>query len=612
MWKKFWKIGLVSLVFFILLIPQYVFSQVWTESNIDTFKTGLGVDSLNVTFSSGDMDDGSIILAPASENFAFGKTAWDSDDNASNNANLILDGSKISPSFWASYTPFCVGTSITIDLEATRNVERVNILGSDFNPQVLYIKGYSIYVSLDNNNYTRVAQNLNNTDWDVFEQFDPVTARYIRITIEATDNQNWTIIGEVEVYGSGYASSGYYISKVKDFGQQVNFGKASWLATIPDGTKLTVQFRADSTSITGETFIAADTLQLTGTPVMAGYEQITNGDGSVVFTRDLDYTINYESGEILRTVFGTIIPGQELKISYKTWSAWTVASEALEGVLFNTLEPRRYLQYRLNFKTFSLETPVFHQMSIEYSEFAVMNRAVAIVSPNEVPVLRESKITYRIELTSISADLGIDTLKIDTPASASLKTVKLDGVPIDFSDFTDPLVSEIVIYFPNSISSIQSALLEVDISITLFESENFFPATIISSETPGNPQFVEQGMDGWRVVTTGIPESPLVSVEAKPNPMSPNGDNICDFTEISFYVAKIAESRRVMIKIFNLNGDCIRTLQDIYSWAKDFRVKWDGKDDWGNLVQPGVYLFQVSVNTDSDDYVITKTITVVY
>ncbi len=611
MWKKTWKIGLASLIFFIFLIPRFIFSQDWTETNIDSFRTGPGIDSLNVTYISDDMDDGSIILAPASENFALGKTAWDSDDNTNNDANLVLDGSKLSPSFWASYTPFCVGTSITIDLEATRTVERVNILGSDFNPQVLYIKGYSIYASLDNNNYTRVAQNLNNTEWDVYEQFEPVTARYIRVTIEATDNQNWTIIGEIEVFGSGYASSGYYTSKIKDFGRKVNFGKATWLATIPDETQLTVQFRSDSTRISGVTFIADDTMQLDVT-VMNGSETITNSDGTIIFVRDMDYTIDYESGEILRTAFGTIIPGQELKVSYTTWSAWTVASEALEGYLFQTLEPRQYLQYRLNFKTFSLETPVFHKMSIAYSEHAVMSRAVAIVSPNEVPVLRESRITYRIELTSTSGDLGIDTLKIDTPASASLKAVRLDGAAIDFRDFTDPLVSEIVVYFPNRISSFQSALLEVDISTTLFESENFFPAAIISSETPANPQFLEQGLDGWRVVTTGIPESPLVSVEAHPNPISPNGDNICDFTEISFYVAKIADSRRVMIKIFNLNGDCLRTLQDVYSVAKDFRVKWDGKDDWGKLVRPGVYLFQVSVNTDADDYVITKTITVVY
>ncbi|MFZ5516480.1 MAG: discoidin domain-containing protein [Candidatus Zhuqueibacterota bacterium] len=612
MWKKNWKTGITSLIFFLLFLPQFVFSQVWTETSIDSFKTGQGIDSLNVAFITGDTDDGSIILAPASENFAARKKAWDSDDKANNNANLVLDGSRKSPSFWASYTPFCVGISITIDLEATRTVERVNILGSDFNPQMLYIKGYSIYTSLDDNNYSRVAQNLSNKQWDVYEEFAPVTARYIRITIEATDNQNWTIIGEIEVYGSGYASSGHYISRIKDFGNNVNFGKAIWQATIPSETKLTVQFRSDSTHITGETYIAEDTVKLSHRPVMTATERVTNSDGSVVFARNMDYIIDYESGKILRTVQGTIIPGQELRISYKTWSAWSPASEASTGELFKTLEPRRYLQYRLNFQTFSLETPAFQQMSIEYSENAVMNRAVATVSPTEVPVLRESRITYRIELTSFGGDLGIDTLKIETPASARLRDIRLDGVALNYRDLTDPLVSEIVAYFPNRIASLQSGLLEVDFSITLFESENFFPATLVSTQTPGNPQFVEQGMDGWRVVTTGIPESPLVSVTADPNPMSPNGDNICDATEISFFVAKIADSRRVMIKIFNLNGDCLRTLHDAYSMAKDFRVKWDGKDGWGNLVQPGVYLYQVSVNTDADDYVITKTITVVY
>jgi len=604
--KQKFLLGLI-----ILLIPVVSFSQVWRESTIDSFKTGVGVDSINVSFySDAPQDDGSIFLSPATENFALGKSATDNDDDPQTNPANVLDG-KIT-TFWYSKTPFREGMWITIDLEATRTLERINILGSTVEPQLKYIKGYSIDLSLNNSNWTRVAHNLDNKDYDVYESFAPTTARYVRITIEKSDNVNWTFIGEVEVFGSGYASSGTYISQIKDFGKVVNFGHAAWDALIPPETQIMVQFRSDSTYVTGETYTIQDTVQLNNKYIMAQTEQVTNSDGTVIYSRELDYEIDYEQGQIVRTMLSTILAGQEIKVNYHTWAIWTAPSEAAEGFLFQTLEPRRYLQYRVNFETFSLETPIFYEMSVEYSNQPVIHRAVATVSPREVPVLKPSTISYLVELITSADDLGIDTLKIDTPASGEVLDVHLDGAAINYTDLTDPKESELIIYFPSGITSSQVSILQVDFSITLFENENFFPSLIASAKTPTNPQFVEQGIDGWRVVTTGIPESPLVSVMAKPNPMTPNGDNVCDFTEISFFVAKIATSRQVKIQIYNLNGDLVRNLLDVYSGAKDFMVAWNGKDNWGQLVLPGVYVYQVSVATDSGEYVTTKTITVVY
>ena len=603
--KQKFLLGLI-----ILLIPVFSFSQVWRESTIDSFKTGVGVDSVSISFYADAQDDGSIFLSPATENFALGKTATDNDDDPQTNPNNVLDGNIAT--FWYSKTPFREGMWITIDLQATRTLERVNILGSTVEPQLKYIKGYSIDLSLNNSSWTRVANNLNNTDQDVYETFAPTTARYVRITIEKSDNVNWTFIGEVQVFGSGFASSGTYFSQIKDFGSVVNFGHATWQALIPPETEITVQLRSDSSEVMGQTYTFEDTLQLNHKYIMAETDQVTNTDGSVTYVRGLDYVIDYEAGRMTRTMVSTILYGQEIRVNYQTWATWTEPATNSEGFLFQTLEPRQFLQYRVNFATFSLETPVFYEMSINYSEQPVVQRAVATVSPREVPVLKPATISYLIELTPSSDDLGIDTLKIDTPASAQVVAVMLDGNAVNFTDLTDPKESELIIHFPNGITTTQVSILQVDFSITLFENENYFPSKIISAQTPTNPQFVEESADRWRVVTTGIPESPLVTVEAKPNPLTPNGDNICDFTEISFFVAKISTSRHVKINIFNLDGDLVRHLLDIYSQAKDFLVTWDGTDDWGNLVLPGAYLYQVSVDTDSGEYMTTKTITVAY
>jgi hypothetical protein len=181
---------------------------------------------------------------------------------------------------------------------------------------------------------------------------------------------------------------------------------------------------------------------------------------------------------------------------------------------------------------------------------------------------------------------------------------------LTFEDFSDR--EKIKVGFSQPIVADSSATLEIDFTTTLFFSENEYPAQIISNGTPDNPQFVEQGDSTWTVNTIGIPTGTLVSVQAKPNPFSPNGDGLFDETIISYFVAKIAYPQPVSIKIYDLSGDKIRTLRDQRDPAFFYEIPWDGRDDSGDLVLPGVYIYQVRVTTDSGTEVVTKTITVQY
>ena len=109
-------------------------------------------------------------------------------------------------------------------------------------------------------------------------------------------------------------------------------------------------------------------------------------------------------------------------------------------------------------------------------------------------------------------------------------------------------------------------------------------------------------------------KAPLVSVEIKPNPFSPNGDGIFDEATISFFVAKISTAKLLTVKVFDLNGDVLRTLRDELAPAgpPEPDIIWDGRDEWGSLVLPGPYLLQVRLRTDSGDEVRTKIVTVAY
>ena len=69
-----------------------------------------------------------------------------------------------------------------------------------------------------------------------------------------------------------------------------------------------------------------------------------------------------------------------------------------------------------------------------------------------------------------------------------------------------------------------------------------------------------------------------------PNPFNMN-------TEISY---QTAESGSVQLIIYNLTGQKIRTLVSETQQAGHHIVRWDGKDDFGNEVSSGVYMYKLS------------------
>ncbi|MFQ5864742.1 MAG: FlgD immunoglobulin-like domain containing protein [bacterium] len=72
-----------------------------------------------------------------------------------------------------------------------------------------------------------------------------------------------------------------------------------------------------------------------------------------------------------------------------------------------------------------------------------------------------------------------------------------------------------------------------------------------------------------------------------PNPFNPD-------TEIRF---QLPRASRVVLKVFNLLGEEIRTLTDAKYDAGSYSVRWDGKDLKGNAVSSGVYFYQIQAGT---------------
>ena len=81
---------------------------------------------------------------------------------------------------------------------------------------------------------------------------------------------------------------------------------------------------------------------------------------------------------------------------------------------------------------------------------------------------------------------------------------------------------------------------------------------------------------------------PQLSLEQNhPNPFNPA-------TTIRYAVSS-ADSKHTMLEIFNILGQKVRTLVDEPRRVGSYEVAWDGKDDEGEEVASGIYLYRLRV-----------------
>ncbi|HNQ43838.1 MAG TPA: FlgD immunoglobulin-like domain containing protein, partial [Candidatus Cloacimonadota bacterium] len=107
------------------------------------------------------------------------------------------------------------------------------------------------------------------------------------------------------------------------------------------------------------------------------------------------------------------------------------------------------------------------------------------------------------------------------------------------------------------------------------------------------------------LITTNDPLNPVVSIALTLTSGSSNDDGITavitrlsgnypnPFNPETTIRFSIKDSGRVRINIYNLKGQMVRSLIDGNLSAGNHYLVWDGKDDRGNNVASGLYLYRM-------------------
>lgn len=442
-------------------------------------------------------------------------------------------------------------TQMIFDLTADRLVNRIVISSPT---KEFRLRGYSLWLGLDSLSFRRVKSVPINDTLLTDDTFTPDTARYVMIMVERMDGaptNTSTVLNEVSIFSVGYLSGGKFTSRVVDMGRTINWGSIRWWNTLGRDSEVRFQVRTGGTT-----------------------------------------TVN------------------------DTWSPW---SEEIRdtGSLFEVFEPRRFMQYRAILYTNSLETPQLDSLSITYDTSLVALTTRGRVTPQVVEILREAIVNYEVTLTFDSRSLGIDTLVLLTDVPMVVMDVLLDGSPLPYG--VSLLPGRVAIGLGSRVSL--GSRLVAQIKLTPVLLRNRIASQVICTDRANNPQRVDVqttgGEENWTLLTTGVPAQIISTAIVDPNPFTPNGDGRNDETFFSFIITNLVKERPLRLEIFDITGRRVRKLLDMGSSARAFveqaAIRWDGRDDDGQLLPPGLYLYQIFVETDGlSPAVMTKTVTIAY
>ena len=334
----------------------------------------------------------------------------------------------------------------------------------------------------------------------------------------------------------------------------------------------------------------------------------------------------------------------------QNWSPWSApypASGGVEGIPITSPSPRRYIQFEFRFESQSIEsTRKVDFLSFEVSSPPVAQRLIGEVFPRMVKPGKSVEFTYAVRpFLDPAGDLGFDSFEIQTPVPIQrLEKVQIFAPqggpePLIEQDFGEAVEDLTLPYTKGDVTLVSVGMERFRIKFPPITTDrsmlklSFVTSVLRYGTTFGGwgsnslvdglaqpvfPGDVDQLDDedtsnlSGLTVFIDLTGQLLSDVRVSPNPFTPNGDGINDQAEIFYDVLKLTDPAPVAINIYNLAGRPVRTLQAVDLTSGRFAVSWDGADDAGQTVLPGLYLFKIKVKSDERNQEVVGTISVAY
>ena len=522
--------------------------RIWVVDEVGDFAAGL---ARNVQVHA----DSLVILArlQGDENLALGTSVVDEFGRQV----PLADGSvALVRSEWISGTPNVFGLDFTVDLGVDRAINRIRLLAGEtaLRQREYFIRGYRLETSTQRaprvwkllaeepSNFRLNVDTRQDSTWSEFDaQGAPVPGlgRFVRLTLIRQDRSNWVALGEIEVFGLGYASEGS-IEGAFVPATPVNVGRIRWRSEQPERTG--VEFKVRGTLNDGSAPLWEDVGAYTEAEVLfAGEEPVER----IEYRAGLHNDAPYATPSLL-----------SIEVEYDP----VLVAQVLLGEVTGPDTIRKGVPTRLEY------------------------RVRADVGPGD----------YGIDLLRLrGAALEVEELRIDGRSLEYDPTLSLG-----FRSVALPEQEETVIELAPAEQIVASATLEIVGQALFLRDRTAIVVEVGSRQQSQTDGFVnwQQGREeptgSWTVLASGAPLRLLSQVEVNPRPFSPFAGDRLIFDVV---VSNIEAGREIALEIFALDGRRLRRLVQT-GRARAYRFEWDGRDGRGGITAPGLYLYEVGVS----------------
>ncbi len=218
----------------------------------------------------------------------------------------------------------------------------------------------------------------------------------------------------------------------------------------------------------------------------------------------------------------------------------------------------------------------------------------------------EIDFAYDISASFSSADqAGFDAVRIRTGAQATFKKLYIGDDEI--APTVVPTTNDgLTIILPQHITKANNAPLRIVFSAEVFELATTFLGEVSYSQTETLPQPIVDGdasdalsTNSLRVLSTSDQQPALLQNLSFSTPvLTPNGDQVHDELRIDYQLFGLPEEVAVALEIYTLDGSRINTVPQGLQTAGPQTAHWDGRDQNGAVLPPGIYLIAVAIQSE--------------
>jgi len=463
----------------------------------------------------------------------------------------LTDGEiSLVASEWISNTPNVFGRSFTVDLGRNRAITRVRVRPGQtaLNQPEYFVRGYKIEAAKEN-------------DPDIWRLLAEQPANF-KLEIDTAADSTWTVRDD---NGENVSRQGRYL-RFTITKQDLS----NWVAL-------------------GDIEVFAE-----GFEVEATVEEEWSTSGPVNIGR-----LRWQADIVDGTTF-QLSAQPEAKARL-----WSEVRPLENGALFPASEPVDILQWRAVLSTANpFATPLWRQLEVEYDRRLVASHALGAVQPNTV-ARGDATVTYTLALRIAAGDYGVDLVQL-AGVALQVNEVSVDGVQLrlgdDYTYSASAEMAQTKLEFVSDMKMRRDATVEITGSALFLAAVTAIRPQVGNSEQAEADGYInwqngqEDSFASWSVRALGDPGQLLNKIELSTRAFSPYSDGELAFR---FVVANLTNPTDVVLSIFSLDGNRVRQYVQ-NGGARAYQMLWDGRDERGRVVDPGLYLYEVRVQGGGD------------